>query len=117
MAPKHNVDKGNAPMVEEEPRGPRTRSRSSALIIREQQERAQEAEDRAAQIGTSSDAYEEDERLYGQVPTVGQARTEEVKAEEVRTEGTAGLCPERGEPRGQNRGAEGTADETGELAA
>ncbi|KAL6002440.1 hypothetical protein ACLOJK_034372, partial [Asimina triloba] len=81
MAPKRNVDKGKAPMVEEEPRGPRTRSRSSALIIREQQERAQESEGRAAQIETSSDAYEE-ERLYGQTPAVGQARTEEVRTEE-----------------------------------
>ncbi|KAL6001081.1 hypothetical protein ACLOJK_006808 [Asimina triloba] len=60
------------------------------------------AEDRVAQIGTSSDAYEEeDERLYGQMPTVGQARTEEIRTEEVRTEGTTGLCPERGEPSGR----------------
>ncbi|KAL5980195.1 hypothetical protein ACLOJK_036662 [Asimina triloba] len=99
MAPKGIVDKGKAPMVDEEPRGPRTRSRSSALLIREEQERAQEAEIRAAQIGTSSDAYEEEERLYGQMPVVGQARTEEARTEEVKTEGTAGLRPERGEPK------------------
>ncbi|KAL6009429.1 hypothetical protein ACLOJK_022658 [Asimina triloba] len=98
MAPKRNVDKGKAPMVEEEPRGPRTRSRSSALIIREQQERAQEAENRTTQMGTSSEAYEEDGLFYGPMPTVGQARTEEVRSEDVKTEGTAGLRPERGEP-------------------
>ncbi|KAL5988638.1 hypothetical protein ACLOJK_026736 [Asimina triloba] len=91
MAPKRNVDKGKTPMVEEEPRGPRTRSRSSALIIREQQKRAQEAEDRTTQMGTSWEAYDEDELFHGPMPAVGQARTEEVRTKEVRTEGTTGL--------------------------
>ncbi|KAL6003936.1 hypothetical protein ACLOJK_004482 [Asimina triloba] len=85
MALKRNVDKGKTPMVEEEPRGPRTQSRSSTLIIREQQERAHEIEDRAAQIGTSSD-----------MPAGGQARIEE-----TRTEETTGLRPERDEPSGK----------------
>ncbi|KAL6009458.1 hypothetical protein ACLOJK_022687, partial [Asimina triloba] len=61
MAPKHNIDKGKAPIVEEESRGPRTRFTSSTLIIREQQERARETENRAAQMGPSSDTYEEEE--------------------------------------------------------
>ncbi|KAL6003095.1 hypothetical protein ACLOJK_023318, partial [Asimina triloba] len=84
MAPKRNLDKAKAPMVDEEPRGPRTRFRSSALIIREQQEQAQEAEDKAAQMGTSSEAYEEADGT-----------------EEVRTEEIMGLRPERGEPSGR----------------
>ncbi|KAL6002986.1 hypothetical protein ACLOJK_023208 [Asimina triloba] len=88
MAPKRIVDKGKAPMVEEEPKGPRTRSRSSALIIREQQERAREAENRATQMRSSSGAYEEDGLLYGQMPTGEQTRTEEVRMKE-----TMGLRP------------------------
>ncbi|KAL6004068.1 hypothetical protein ACLOJK_004615, partial [Asimina triloba] len=92
MTPKRNVDKGKAPMLEEEPKGPRTQSRSSALIIREQQERAREVKDRVAQLGPSSDKYEDGESFYGQMPMGGQTKTEEIK-----TEGTSGLRLERGE--------------------
>ncbi|KAL6002052.1 hypothetical protein ACLOJK_037500, partial [Asimina triloba] len=94
MAPKRNMNKGKALMVEEEPKGPRIQSRSLTLIIREQEERAREAKNRATWMGSSSDMYEEgDELLYGQMPVGGQARTEE-----IRMEGTAGLHFERGEP-------------------
>ncbi|KAL5994092.1 hypothetical protein ACLOJK_034963, partial [Asimina triloba] len=93
MAPKRNVDKGKAPMVEEEPTGPRMRSRSSALIIREQQERVHEAEDRTTQMGSSSGTYEEEDGLFrGPMLMGGQARTEE----------TMGIRPERGEPSGRD---------------
>ncbi|KAL5986359.1 hypothetical protein ACLOJK_014692, partial [Asimina triloba] len=97
MAPKRNVDKGKAPMVDEEPRGPRTRFGSSTLIIREEREQAREAEDRTTQMGTSSDVYEEEDRLFhGSMPAEGQARTEE-----IRTKETTGLQPERSEPSGR----------------
>ncbi|KAL5980126.1 hypothetical protein ACLOJK_036593, partial [Asimina triloba] len=94
VASKRNVDNGKAPMVEEDPEG----------LGHEQQERAHEAENRAAQMRSSSGTYEEDELLYGQMSVREQARTEEIM----------GLRHERGEPSGREMTPQVTASQSNE---